>query len=143
MTNTNPELLKTLRLDTLNQINQGTKRTHRFNVDYSDVNPEFVGSFKLHHPSQMEKLVIGSNVSRLLGGNLDVDTMTYNIATIIATLDVVIDERPDWFNPYSDTLDYDILENVFLEYMNWLNSFRRKPKQDELEGNSEDRPSEV
>lgn len=123
-----PEVLKTLRLDTLNKINQGNKRTHTFNVDFSDVDPTFVGTFTVHHPSQMERLTVGATVSNLLGGNLNVDTMTYNIATIVATLDVVLDNSPEWFNPYSDSLDYEILEKVYLEYSDWLYSFRRKPE---------------
>lgn len=138
MTNIKPEVLKTLRLDTLQSINQGKKRTHTFNVDFSEFDPDFVGTFKVHHPSQMERMIVGSNISQLLGGNLEVDMMTYNIATIVATLDVVVDERPMWFNPYSDTLDYEIMESVYLEYTKWLGSFRIKPKAVQPTGDSED-----
>lgn len=143
MANIKPEVLKTLRLDTLQKINQGNRRTHTFQVDFSEVNENFVGSFTVHHPSQMERMYVGSIKSQLLGGNLQVDLMTDNIATIVATLDVVIDSKPEWFNPYSSEIDYDILEAVFLEYTGWLNSFRKRPTDIKPKGDSTDKPSEV
>src|SRR6185312_12160675 len=143
MTNIQPETLKTLRLDALGQINQGKKRKHSFNVDFSEINPDFVGRFVVHHPSQMERLQIGVIISQLLGGTLNVDTMTYNIDMIVATLDTVVEESPNWFNPHRDDLDYDILESVYLEYTNWLNSFRKNTKGVRPEGDSTDGPSEV
>ena len=139
MSNIKPEVLKTLRMDSLNAITQGKKRTHTFEVDFSEIDPKFVGKFTVHHPSQMERMQVGATKSALLGGNLVVDTMTDNIATIVSTLDVVLDDAPDWFNPFSDDLDYNIMEAVFLEYTTWLNSFRRKDKSVTDDGDSKDK----
>ena len=139
-----PEVLKTLRVEsTLQKINQGKRRTHRFDVDFSEYNEKFVGKFQLHHPSNMERLNMGVVKSQLLGGNFNVDIMTDNIATIISTLDCVIDEKPDWFDVYDDELDYDIIEEVYKEYINWKSSFRKRDIKPNNETNSTDGESEV
>lgn len=143
MSNIQPEVLKTLRSNALQKINQGKRRTHTFNVDFSDINPKFVGRFTVHYPSQMERLQIGALKSQLLGGNLNVDTLTDNIATIISTLDVVLDDHPDWFDPFSDELDYDIMEAVYLEYIQWVNSFRKRDRASQPQGDSQNIGSEI
>lgn len=119
------EVLKTLRSDTLRNIHLGKKRTHTFKVDFSDINEEFIGTFTVHYPSQMERLQIGVTKSALLGGNLEVDVMTDNIAHIISTLDVVLDSKPDWFDVHDPDISYDMLEAIYQEYINWVGSFRR------------------
>lgn len=137
------ETLKTLRSNTLQGVNQGKKRIHSFNVDFSDVDPKFTGTFVVHHPSQMERLQIGVIKSSLLGGNLEVDLLTDNIATIISTLEVVLEERPDWFDPFSDDLDYEVMEAVYLEYTQWMNTFRKQRSRSGHEGDSKDNGSKV
>jgi hypothetical protein len=69
--------------------------------------------------------------------------MTDNIATIVSTLEVVLDAKPVWFDVFSDELEYDILEDVYFEYLKWVNSFRRRAEPSNDEGSSENRPSEV
>jgi hypothetical protein len=133
-----PHVLKTLRPDeTLQKVNQGKRRTYTFQVDFHEYNPKFVGSFVVHHPSQMERLQVGVIKAQLLGGVVPLDTMTDNIAQIISTLDVVIDSKPAWFDVFDDELDYDILEAVYLEYINWVNTFRRRTEAESDKGNSE------
>jgi hypothetical protein len=143
MGNVNEEVLKTLRSRNLGSINMGKKRTHMFNVDFTDINPNFTGKFTVHHPSQLEKLQIGITKSALLGGNFAVDTSTDNIAHIVATLDVVLDAKPDWFDIDDPEVDYDILEQIYMEYLDWVNAFRKKPIGDTHTGNSEDHRVEV
>ena len=143
MSNVQPEALKTLKSNTLNKINLGKRRTHTFNVDFSDIDPEFVGKFTLHYPSQIERLQIGVTKSALLGGNLNVDTRTDDIAHIIATLDVVTDVSPSWFDVTDDRVAYDILESVFIEYMNWVDSFRKRPEASNDTGSSQAAGSQV
>lgn len=127
--NHNTEVLKTLS-NGLHAVNSGTRTTHKFDVDYTEYDPRFKGRFIVHRPSAMEQMRMGVIKSQLLGGVLPVDMMTDNLATIISSLDVVIDEKPDWFNPYSEGLDYEILESVYLEYTEWYNSFRDKVRAD-------------
>lgn len=138
MANINGQPLKTLNTERmLNKINQGKRRTHRIDVDFSDMGSNFVGTVIVHHPSQMDRLQQGVLKSNLLGGATNVDQMTDNIATIISTLETVIDQKPDWFDVYDDEIDYDIIEGVYLEYIKWINSFRRGTKPVQDTGNSE------
>ncbi|MDP4224904.1 MAG: hypothetical protein Q8910_00845 [Bacteroidota bacterium] len=143
MSNIQPEVLKTLRSNTLRKVNQGNKRTHSFKVDFSDINEEFTGRFTFHYPSQMEVMQAGVVKSALLGGNLSVDMTTDNIATIVSTLDTVLDEFPEWFNVFDPDIEYEISESIFLEYVNWRDSFRKRPKDSKPSGDSQDGRSEV
>lgn len=141
MTNAQPQPLKTLSSErTLQKINQGTRRTHMIDLDYSHIKPEFVGKVVVHHPSQMERLQQGILQSHLLGGAdpQSLDTLTYNLAMIISTLEIVIDKKPDWFDVYDDELDYSIIEETYLEYVKWINSFRTGAKKPVNVGDSKE-----
>lgn len=118
------------------QILQGKKRTHTVQLDFTHINPEYVGTFKFHHPTLMERMQIGVLKSQLLNGlEGKVDILTDNIAHMAATLEYVLDEKPEWFN--ADTLyDYEILETVYDEYIKWINTFRKKSGGDNNEGDS-------
>ena len=120
-----PTVLKTLRLESLAKINQGKKRTYEFNVDFKEVNPEFVGKVVVHYPSQIERIQIGVTRSALLGGNLEVDVITNNLAFMAATLDTVLDSKPDWLDMGNPDLEYEVLLAVYEEYEKWVSSFRR------------------
>jgi len=139
MSDIQPQVLKTLRTDdVLQSINQGKRRTYTFKVDFSEISENFVGEFTVHHPSQMERLQVGVIKAQLLGGVQPLDVLTDNIAQIISTLDVVIDKKPDWFDPFSDDLDYEVLEAVYLEYMKWVDSFRLSNKPNRDDGDSKE-----
>jgi hypothetical protein len=137
MANTNPEIINKLRSEAITKVNQGKKRTHGFTKDYSDINPDFVGKFIVHYPSQMEKLQMGVIKSTLLNGNPNVDVETYNIAYMVSALEVVVDTKPDWFDVFDPEIDYDILEDVFNEYQNWVDSFRKPDKSSNTTGDGE------
>jgi hypothetical protein len=91
----------------------------------------------------MENMQRGIIKSSLLGGIPAIDVPTDNLATVISTLEVVIDKKPDWFDPFSEEIDYEILEEVYLEYINWSNSFRRSNRKDKPTGDSQDGGSTV
>lgn len=140
--NIKPELIKTLRSKNLNDINKGKLRTKSVNLDFTDIDPTFVGNVVFHYPSQMERMSIGVQRAQLLGGNIDVDVQTGNLAHIIATLDNVMDSKPDWFDVYSPQLEYEILEAVYDEYAEWERNFRNRgikaePSLDSSNGRSE------
>jgi len=144
MSNIQPEVLKTIRSKALGEVNKGNKRTHAFYAEFTDINPKFTkGKFVVHHPTQLERMQIGVNKTLLLGGVQPLDNLTDNLSHIMATLDVVLDEQPSWFNVEDPDVDYDVLEAVFVEYMEWVNSFRRKPSPDQPQAGSEDGRSEV
>jgi len=136
------ENIKTITLNTLQEVNEGDARTYSFKADFTDVDPKFKGRFTVHHPSMMDELAIGRLYAGLKGGMV-VDQHTDNIATIISTLDIVLDEKPEWFNVGNDKVDYPIWEAVYLEYQKWVESFRKPNKADNNEGDSKDKPSEV
>src|SRR5690606_24603470 len=103
------------------QILLGKKRTHEFEIDLTHIDPRYKGKFKVHHPTVAEQIQIGEidlthidprykgkfkvhhptvaeqiqiGVARtqILGGmNNSVDDYTYGLATVIATLGVVLD----------------------------------------------------
>ncbi|AGR46777.1 tail assembly chaperone [Bacillus phage JL] len=136
------ENIKTVTLNTLQDINQGDARTHTFKADFTDVDPTFVGMFTVHHPNMMDELAIGRLYASLKGG-LEVDQFTDNIATVVSTLDVVLDKKPEWFHVGNSKVDYPMWEVIYLEYRNWVESFRKPDKKDNNEGDSKDKPSEV
>jgi hypothetical protein len=143
-TDNNDRMLKTIKTNMLQQVNLGNKRTHTFKVDFSEYDPSFVGEFNVHYPSQMELIQVGLTKSALLGGGtLVVDTYTENIAIFIATLDVVINKQPEWFNLADPSIEYDMLQAIYDEYMNWVNTFRNRAKPDNNEGDSPDGRSQV
>lgn len=112
---------------TLSNVNMGNKRTHTIEVDFSDVEESFVGKIVVHYPSQIEKMQIGVTKANFLGG-VEVDVTTNNIAHILATLNTVVDHKPDWFSPDDPRIDYSMLEEVYMEYIKWHDTFRRKSK---------------
>lgn len=143
MSNIKSEVLKTLRSEALAKINLGKKRIHSFLVDYTDIDPEFTGKITVHYPSQIERMQIGVIRSTLLGGNLDVDTVTFNIAHITATLEVVLDGKPDWFDISNPYLEYEILLAVYDEYDKWVSSFRKPAKTEPITGDSGNERSQI
>lgn len=135
MSNTETQVLRIL-----NGVNQGTKRTHTFTVDFTEYGEKFKGKFTVHHPSQMERMRIGILQSQLTGGVVPTDVRTDNLVHIISTLDIVLDEKPEWFDIYSEELEYEMMVAVYKEYVNWMASFRKSVGRDntgETSGNTE------
>lgn len=128
--------LKTLRRNSLSNVMAGKHFTHTFRVDFSEIDESFVGTFTVHIPTQLEKLQIGRTKSLLLGGMEAVDVMTDNIAHILATLDVILDASPDWFDIDDPTIDYTLCETIYTEYIEWYSTFRNRNKPSNNEGNS-------
>lgn len=111
------------------EILKGTKRIKSVQLDFTDINEEFVGTFKFHHPSLIERMNIGVAKSRMLDGlEGRVDVLTDNIAHMTATLNFVLDEAPEWFDVNNPLLEYEILDKVFDTYIEWFNSFRKQNK---------------
>lgn len=137
----NDRSLKLLRLENLQKINMGNRRTKSIQADFSHIDPSFVGTFVVHYASQMENIEIGVVRAELLMGNQNVDQWTDNIVTSLSTLEIVLDNYPDWFNPYDPKIEYEILEFLYVEYIEWVNSFRRQREASGTTGDSENQPS--
>lgn len=120
------------------QIQQGTRRKHTVQIDLSDINKEWVGTFVFRYPSLMEQMQIGVLKTNMLGGlpPNSVDVLTDNIAHMTATLSVVMESAPDWFD--LNTLeDYEALDRVYEAFAKWRDSFRLKGQGSDNQGNSQ------
>lgn len=117
--------LETLMSRNLANVNMGSARKHTIPVDFSKLEDGFTGNVVVHYPSQLEKMRIGMLKSSLLGG-MEVDVQTNNIAHVTATLDVVIDSKPDWLDINDPRVEYEMLEHIYLQYHEWCDTFRRK-----------------
>jgi hypothetical protein len=137
----NDRSLKILRLENLQKINMGNRRTKVISADFSHIDKSFVGSFVVHYASQMENIEMGVVRAELLMGNQNVDQWTDNIVTSLSTLEIVLDSYPEWFNPYDPKIEYEILEYLYVEYIEWVNSFRRQREDSRNTGDSENQPS--
>lgn len=119
------------------QVNQGKRRTHSKHMSFTDIDESYVGTFKFHHPTLIERMQIGVIKTQLLQGMEGVvDVLTDNIAHMTATLEVVLDEAPEWFK-MDAIYDYQILDAVYEEYIQWYNSFRERNKGSNDEGDSQ------
>ena len=106
------------------QVFLGKKVQHTFSVDHtSSEGKKYEGQFTIHRPTIGEKIRIGTLDARFRE-ELSVDTYTGNLCHMLATLIVVIDNSPAWWD-YQQLFDYEMLEKVYLEYVRWVNQFFR------------------
>lgn len=120
------------------QILLGKNKKHVAQIDMSDIHPDLVGTFVFHYPSLMEQIRIGTIKAQLLDGVPveSVDTATNVAAFMMATLRVVLDSAPEWFN--LDTVDdLEVLSRVFNEYAQWRESFRKGTGESNHTGDSQ------
>lgn len=120
------------------QILQGKNNKLVKQIDLSDIHKDWVGTFVFHYPSLMEQVQIGVMKAKMLDGVPvnSVDTLTDNIAFMTATLHVVMDSAPEWFN--LDKLDdFTALFRVYNEFAQWRESFRQTNNENADKGNSE------
>lgn len=118
---------------------EGSRRTKVVNIDCSDLGyDEYIGKFKFHYPSIVERVKIGTDQANFLNRlpRESIDVYTNNSAYIMATLMNVVDYCPDWFK-LNVIGDYRVLEKVFNVYSKWVDSFRKSSKRVDDEGNSE------
>jgi hypothetical protein len=116
-------------------IQQGKGRTKDFDINLTEIDEKYVGRFKVHHPSIIDKMNIGVLKTKMLQG-LAVDVVTDNIAHMTATLTFVLDDFPEWFK-VNEIYDYEVLEAVYDEYAEWYNSFRKPSGNADDKGDSE------
>ncbi len=97
---------------------------HSFEIKYEAPSGEtFSGKFSVHRATVGERIKIGVNEARELGGMINVDMMTSNIAHILATLEVVIDSAPAWWKPRELT-ELEVMQVVYDKYIDYLREFQ-------------------
>ncbi|QKE56372.1 tail assembly protein [Bacillus phage YungSlug] len=117
------------------QIAQGNKRTLTTQIDLTDINPAYVGTFKFHHPTVLERMQIGVMKTNMLGGMPATDVLTDNIAHMTAILSYACDEMPNWFK-VDEIYDYEVLDRVYEVYNEWYGSFRKSSGEADNQGDS-------
>lgn len=114
----------TLIQDTNNKVNLGDSYSHQFVCDFSEVDPMYQGTFVIKYPNQIDRMTIGVKRADLTRG-LPVDIVTDNLITMISTLDTILTTRPDWFNITDPKITYDMIYSVYMQYIDWQETFRK------------------
>lgn len=115
----------------------GSRKTKVVSVDCTDINEGYIGKFKFHYPSLVERVKMGTDQANMLNGlpRESIDNMTNDIAYASSILMNVIDYCPDWFK-LNQIGDPEVLFRVFKAYADWVDSFRQQPKQIDVKENS-------
>lgn len=95
------------------------------------------GKFKCKYPSITDEFKIQALVTNLLDGSNPAQVLdeVRKVAYMVATNEVLLLEKPDWYNP--NTLgDFTIVRKVANEIFTFQNSFRKEDEQDRLSESS-------
>ena len=99
---------------------------HSFEVDIKTPDDtHYQGSFTVHRPTIGEKIRVGIIEARLREQLDGVDVFTNNLIHMVSTLLVIVDSHPGWWIP-GQLYDYEVLEKVYMEYVDWVNQFFRR-----------------
>lgn len=130
------------KMDVLSGILDRESKTYSFEKELSVEGVKQKGTFVARYLGIGARLRIGTIRAKLLdGAPIDsVDTMTDDIAYMIAYLTVALTKTPRWFN-YDLIDDYEDLRDLYMEVYNFMNHFRGKDEPSSNAGNSEDAPS--
>lgn len=101
------------------------KNTYTFSVDIKVGDESFIGTFTVHRPNVGELVRIGVSEAQKLGGLSNVDAMTQMVAHMVATLETVVDIKPDWWKP-NEIYDMEVLQGVFEKYLDYLRTFQTR-----------------
>lgn len=103
----------------------GKERKHTVEIDLTEFDQSYKGTFTFHHPTLVDRMNIGLMKAKMLEGlEGKVDVITDNIAHMTATLTYVIDDAPAWFK-VNEIYDYQVLDTVFEVYNEWVGTFRK------------------
>ena len=118
-------------------INKENK-TYSFEYTMSMMGKKQTGTFVARYMGIGARLKLGTIRAKLLDGApiQSVDTLTDDLAYMIAYLSVGLVNTPKWFN-YDEIDDYEDLKNLYLEVFNFMNNFRGKNEQSSNAGDSQ------
>ena len=106
---------------------------YRFSVDWrSPQGRRYHGDFKAHIMTAKDSLTIGVLRAGLCGGvnPTSLDLGTYEMAEMIATLKIVLDDAPDWAKDLVGIHETDLIWEVYKEVKLREDRFRGKSDQD-------------
>lgn len=115
------------------QVRQGTGLQHDLEIDFVTSTGEVLtGTVVVHRPSMAEYLqmgvIKGRYISKYVGKEYVrpeyIDSTIQYLAHMLATMQVVVDQCPPWFMDLENLRDFDVLNHVYTQYEQWVNSFR-------------------
>lgn len=105
--------------------NKDLLNTHTFSIDMKVASGEtFQGTFTVHRPTVGERIRISVLEAQELGGMQNVDLLGSNLAHMVATFQVVIDDAPVWWKP-KEIRDLEVLQMVYQKYVDYLQQFQK------------------
>lgn len=129
--NTTRQAIKADKQEKQNQILAGIidneSKTYTFEKTISVANEKKTGQFTAKYMGVASRLRIGTIRAKLLEGapSQSVDTLTDDIAYMIAYLTVALIKTPSWWN-YDELDDIEELKDMYMEVYNFIQSFRQK-----------------
>lgn len=121
--------------DVLNEVTENitnaSAREREFTKSITVNGVPRTGVFTAKVPSLMQRIQIGVNRSKLLGGapSESLDQFTDDLAFMMSYLEVVMITKPKWFN-WDLLEDFTEIKELFYEVSNWVNTFQRKRGED-------------
>lgn len=113
------------------------KRHHKFHIKTKIFGKEVEGDFICKFPSVLDSLKIQVQASKYVEGvdTADLFETTLIQALELATIDVLLIKKPEWYDP-SEIDDYEVISQVHKEIQDYTRTFREQLHQREDSGNS-------
>lgn len=111
------------------QVSMGGNLTHTVLISYeSEEGNMYTGQVVFKRPTVMDVMRMGGIKSQILadaGVNAQlVDNMILQVASIVATLKVVVVSAPPWLD-YNNLHEIEVMTHVFRQFEVWEDSFRK------------------
>ena len=126
------------KIEILSGIIDRDNKTYSFEKTISMMGQKKSGTFVARYMGIGARLKLGTIRAKLLDGApiQSVDTLTDDLAYMIAYLSVALITTPKWFN-YDEIDEYEDIKNLYLEVYNFMNNFRGKNEQGTNAGDSQ------
>lgn len=113
------------------------KRHHKFHIKTRVFGKEVEGDFICKFPSVLDSLDIQVQASKYVKGvdTADLFETTLIQALELATIDVLLIKKPEWYDP-SEIDDYEVISQVHKEIQDYTHTFREQLHQGNDSGNS-------
>lgn len=113
------------------------KRHHKFHIKTKIFGKEVEGDFICKFPSVLDSLKIQVQASKYVEGvdTADLFETTLIQALELATIDVLLIKKPEWYDP-SEIDDYEVISQVHKEIQDYTRTFREQLHEGNDSGNS-------
>jgi hypothetical protein len=83
------------------------------------------GKFRFRRPTIGDSIRVGVTKARILENQIGVDDQTSGIANALATIEVLCEDRPLWFEDPERLEDFELLLRVYEGYMAEVRRFQK------------------